>query len=132
MADCLFCSIVAGEIPSETVAETDSVVAFLVTVGVMTYIVREVKIDVTVGGATVPTAIAAQWLVPIGVVVTLVVGGQPLTLTDLAGAVGQVLALTGQGTKLKPAVAEVAGRTGLAKNLLYDRALQAGRDRGGE
>ena len=25
------------------------------------------------------------------------------------------------GTKLKPAVAEVAGRTGLAKNLLYDR-----------
>lgn len=28
MADCLFCSIVAGEIPSETVAETDSVVAF--------------------------------------------------------------------------------------------------------
>ncbi|CAM5520292.1 sodium:solute symporter [Streptomyces canarius] len=55
--------------------EADSVVAFLVTVGVMTYIVREVKIDVTVGGATVPTAIAAQWLVPIGVVVTLVVGG---------------------------------------------------------
>ena len=53
-------------------------------------------------------------------------------LTDLAGAVGQVLALTGQGTKLKPAVAEVAGRTGLAKNLLYDHALQAGRDRGGE
>nr|WP_253915959.1 sodium:solute symporter [Streptomyces sp. NRRL S-31] len=55
--------------------EADSVVAFLVTVGVMTYIVREVKIDVTVGGATLPTAIAAQWLVPIGVVVTLVVGG---------------------------------------------------------
>ena len=64
--------------------------------------------------------------------VTLVVGGQPLVLTDLAGAVGQVLALTGQGAKLKPAVAEVAGRTGLAKNLLYDHALQAGRDRGGE
>ncbi|MEU5712065.1 sodium:solute symporter [Streptomyces flaveolus] len=55
--------------------EVDSVVAFLVTIAVMTYIVREVKIDVTVGGATVPTAIAAQWLVPIGVVVTLVVGG---------------------------------------------------------
>jgi 16S rRNA (cytidine1402-2'-O)-methyltransferase len=64
--------------------------------------------------------------------VTLVVGGQPLVLTDLAGAVGQVLALTGEGAKLKPAVAEVAGRTGLAKNLLYDHALQAGRDRGGE
>ncbi|MDX3071042.1 sodium:solute symporter [Streptomyces sp. MI02-7b] len=55
--------------------EIDSIVAFLVTVGVMTYIVRGVKIDVTVAGATVPTAIAAQWLVPIGVVVTLVVGG---------------------------------------------------------
>lgn len=55
--------------------EIDAVVAFLVTVGVMTYIVRSVKIDVTVAGATVPTAIAAQWLVPIGVVVTLVVGG---------------------------------------------------------
>ncbi|MFF5535869.1 sodium:solute symporter [Streptomyces cinerochromogenes] len=55
--------------------ETDSVVAFLVTVAVMTYIVREVKIDVTTAGGTVPTAIAAQWLVPIGVVATLVVGG---------------------------------------------------------
>ncbi|GAA2344393.1 sodium:solute symporter [Streptomyces violaceusniger] len=55
--------------------EADSIVAFVVTVAVMTYIVREVKIDVTVAGATVPTAIAAQWLVPIGVVVTLVVGG---------------------------------------------------------
>ncbi|WP_405565092.1 sodium:solute symporter [Streptomyces sp. NBC_01180] len=54
--------------------ETDSVVAFLVTVGVMTYIVRGVKIDVTVAGATVPTAVAAQWLVPAGVVVTLAVG----------------------------------------------------------
>ncbi|MGW4072471.1 sodium:solute symporter [Streptomyces asiaticus] len=55
--------------------EADSIVAFVVTVAVMTYIVREVKIDVMVAGATVPTAIAAQWLVPIGVVVTLVVGG---------------------------------------------------------
>ncbi|MFG3102196.1 sodium:solute symporter [Streptomyces sp. NPDC048182] len=55
--------------------ETDSMVAFLVTVAVMTYIVREVKIDVTTAGTTVPTAIAAQWLVPIGVLITLVVGG---------------------------------------------------------
>ncbi|GHH74596.1 sodium:solute symporter [Streptomyces sulfonofaciens] len=55
--------------------EVDSIVAFLVTVAVMTYIVRWVKIDVTVAGATVPTAIAAQWLVPIGVLVTLAVGG---------------------------------------------------------
>jgi solute:Na+ symporter, SSS family len=55
--------------------EVDSVIAFLVTVAVMTYIVRGIKIDVTVAGATVPTGIAAQWLVPIGVIVTLVVGG---------------------------------------------------------
>ena len=49
--------------------------AFLITVIVMTYIVREVKIDVTTAGVTKPTAIAAQWLVPIGVIITLVVGG---------------------------------------------------------
>ncbi|MFI0809466.1 sodium:solute symporter [Streptomyces echinatus] len=55
--------------------ETDAVIAFLATVGVMTYIVRGVRIDVGVAGNTVPTAIAAQWLVPIGVVITLVVGG---------------------------------------------------------
>ncbi|MFD0069314.1 sodium:solute symporter, partial [Streptomyces sp. NPDC127574] len=51
------------------------VIAFLVTVGVMTYVVRSVKIDVTGAGGTVPTAIAAQWLVPLGVLVTLIVGG---------------------------------------------------------
>ena len=55
--------------------QIDSIVAFLVTVAAMTYIVREVKINVSVAGATVPTAIAAQWLVPIGVVITLAVGG---------------------------------------------------------
>lgn len=55
--------------------ETDAVIAFLVTVGVMTYVVRGVRIDVSAGGGTVPTAIAAQWLVPLGVAVTLAVGG---------------------------------------------------------
>lgn len=55
--------------------ERDAVVAFAVTVAVMTYVVRGVKIDVSVAGAAVPTAIAAQWLVPIGVVVSLAVGG---------------------------------------------------------
>ncbi|GAA5064420.1 sodium:solute symporter [Nocardia callitridis] len=53
----------------------DAVVAFVVTVIVMTLVVRVVKIDVTVAGATTSKAIAAQWLVPIGVLVTLVVGG---------------------------------------------------------
>jgi len=80
-----------------------------------------------------PLSELVEWAAaPVRGEVTLVVGGQPLVLTDLAAAVGQVLSLTGAGTKLKPAVAEVAGRTGLAKNLLYDHALQAGRDRGGE
>lgn len=55
--------------------QLDAIVAFVVTVIVMTYIVREVKIDVTTAGTTKPTAIAAQWLVPIGVIVTLFVGG---------------------------------------------------------
>ncbi|MFI9400585.1 sodium:solute symporter [Nocardia sp. NPDC052316] len=53
----------------------DAVLAFVVTVIVMTFIVRVVKIDVTVAGKVVEKGIAAQWLVPIGVLVTLVVGG---------------------------------------------------------
>lgn len=69
--------------------EIDSIVAFLVTIGVMTYIVRSVKIDVTVAGATVPTAIAAQWLVPIGVLITLVVGGL-MSLFHRAPEIAQV------------------------------------------
>ena len=55
--------------------ELDAVIAFVVTLAVMTYIVREVKIDVPTAGASKPTSIAAQWLVPIGVAVTLLVGG---------------------------------------------------------
>jgi solute:Na+ symporter, SSS family len=55
--------------------ELDAVIAFVVTLVVMTYIVREVKIDVPTAGASKPTSIAAQWLVPIGVAVTLLVGG---------------------------------------------------------
>ena len=51
--------------------QLDSIVAFLVTVAVMTYIVRYVKIDV----AGAPTGIAAPWLAPIGAAITLVVGG---------------------------------------------------------
>jgi SSS family transporter len=56
-------------------SETDALVSFVVTVAVMTYIVREVKIDTVVAGSTVQAGIAAQWLVPIGVILTLVVGG---------------------------------------------------------
>lgn len=53
----------------------DAVVAFLVTVAVMTFVVRGVRISVTVAGKTSELGIAAQWLVPIGVAVTLLVGG---------------------------------------------------------
>lgn len=55
--------------------QLDSVVAFIATVVVMAYVVHYVRIGVTTAGVSVPSAIAAQWLTPIGVVVTLVVGG---------------------------------------------------------
>ncbi|MBF6332858.1 sodium:solute symporter [Nocardia transvalensis] len=55
--------------------ELDAIVAFVVTVAVMTFVVRVIKIDVTAGGSVVEKGIAAQWLVPIGVLVTLAVGG---------------------------------------------------------
>jgi Na+/proline symporter len=55
--------------------QLDAIVAFLVTVGVMTYVVRDVKVDVTTAGVAAKLGIAAQWLVPIGVALTLVVGG---------------------------------------------------------
>lgn len=54
--------------------QLDALVAFVATLVVMALVVQLVKIDVTTAGVTKPTGIAAQWLVPIGVVVTLVVG----------------------------------------------------------
>jgi SSS family solute:Na+ symporter len=62
-----------GPVPGAN--QLDSVIPFVITVIVMTYIVRVVKIDATVAGVTKGTAIAAQWLVPIGVIITLLVGG---------------------------------------------------------
>jgi 16S rRNA (cytidine1402-2'-O)-methyltransferase len=58
--------------------------------------------------------------------VTLVVAGAAAPPgADLAQAVRAVQELTAQGTRLKPAVAEVALRLGVAKNELYDQALKA-------
>jgi 16S rRNA (cytidine1402-2'-O)-methyltransferase len=58
--------------------------------------------------------------------VTLVVAGASLPgSADMPDAVEAVLALTRSGTKLKPAVAEIAQRTGLGKNLLYEHVLMA-------
>ena len=61
--------------------------------------------------------------------VTLVVAGAALPgdPESLADAVEAVLALTRSGTKLKSAAAEIAERTGLAKNLLYDQVIKASR-----
>ena len=60
--------------------------------------------------------------------VTLVVAGAPPAAADLAEAVRAVRELTGKGSRLKPAVTEVAQRLGIAKNELYDRALKDLRD----
>jgi 16S rRNA (cytidine1402-2'-O)-methyltransferase len=57
--------------------------------------------------------------------VTLVVAGAAPATANLAEAVRAVRELTGQGSRLKPAVAEVALRLGVAKNELYDYALKA-------
>ena len=72
--------------------QLDAVVAFVVTLVVMALVVQLVKIDVTTAGVTKPTGIASQWLVPIGVIVTLVTGWvtsrfhQPPAVNELPSA----------------------------------------------
>ena len=56
--------------------------------------------------------------------VTLVVAGATPATADLAEAVRAVRELTARGSRLKPAVAEVAHRRGVAKNQLYQQALK--------
>jgi len=56
--------------------------------------------------------------------VTLVVAGAPPVAADLTEAVRAVRALTAGGTRLRPAVAEVALRLGVAKNRLYELMLR--------
>jgi 16S rRNA (cytidine1402-2'-O)-methyltransferase len=56
--------------------------------------------------------------------VTLVVAGAAPAPVDVAEAVRAVRELTAQGSRLRPAVAEVAQRLGVAKNQLYDEALK--------
>jgi 16S rRNA (cytidine1402-2'-O)-methyltransferase len=57
--------------------------------------------------------------------VTVVIGGAADPGTDLAAAVERVQALVGDGVRLKEAVAQVAGTTGVRKNTLYEAALEA-------
>jgi 16S rRNA (cytidine1402-2'-O)-methyltransferase len=56
--------------------------------------------------------------------VTLVVAGAPPRSIDLDTAVEEVRALTAGGMKRKPAVAQVAAASGIAKNLLYAATLR--------
>jgi len=56
--------------------------------------------------------------------VTLVVAGAPPVATDLADAVRAVRELTATGIRMRPAVAEVALRLGIAKNKLYELVLK--------
>ena len=53
----------------------DAIIAFLTTIAVMAYIVGWIKIPVPAAGTTMHLSLAPQWLVPIGVLVTLTVGG---------------------------------------------------------
>jgi 16S rRNA (cytidine1402-2'-O)-methyltransferase len=57
--------------------------------------------------------------------VTIVVGGAEPVVGDVTTAVSEVQGLVGGGMQLKPAVAQVAGDRGLAKNALYTAVLEA-------
>lgn len=62
--------------------------------------------------------------------VTLVVSGADAPVVDLASAAAEVAALVADGDRLKPAVAEVAERAGVARNALYAAALELTRGSG--
>jgi len=59
--------------------------------------------------------------------ITVVVGGAPALVTDLATAVAGILARLAAGGRLKEVCAQVAAETGLSRNELYDAALAARR-----
>ncbi|WP_091182813.1 16S rRNA (cytidine(1402)-2'-O)-methyltransferase [Microlunatus flavus] len=61
--------------------------------------------------------------------VTLVVSGALEPEADLEGAAAEVAELVAGGVRLKPAVAEVAERSGVARNALYAAALELTRQR---
>ena len=56
--------------------------------------------------------------------VTLVVAGADAPLVDLGSAAADVAARVAAGARLKPAVAEIAERDGIARNALYAAALE--------
>jgi 16S rRNA (cytidine1402-2'-O)-methyltransferase len=58
--------------------------------------------------------------------VTLVVAGAEQGPPDLDGAVAEVQALLGAGSRLRPAVAQVAASSGIRKNTLYEAVVNRG------
>ena len=54
----------------------------------------------------------------------LVIAGAEVTVTKIEDLVGQVLALIDEGTRLKEAVAEIAGANGASKSELYQLVLE--------
>ena len=56
--------------------------------------------------------------------VTLVVAGADAPVADVGSAAADVATLVAAGARLKPAVAEVAERDGIARNALYAAALE--------
>ena len=58
--------------------------------------------------------------------VTLVLAGATAGPPDLAGAVAEVRVLLADGSRLRPAVAQVAAVSGLRKNSLYEAVVAAG------
>jgi 16S rRNA (cytidine1402-2'-O)-methyltransferase len=58
--------------------------------------------------------------------VTLVVAGAEVITADLPAAVAEVRQQLAEGSRLRPAVAAVAGATGLKKNALYDAVVRSG------
>ena len=58
--------------------------------------------------------------------VTLVVGGAEHGPPDLDGAVAAVKQLMAEGSKLRPAVAQVSASSGIRKNTLYEAVVNSG------
>ncbi|NNG18264.1 16S rRNA (cytidine(1402)-2'-O)-methyltransferase [Naumannella sp. ID2617S] len=57
--------------------------------------------------------------------ITVVISGAPLADADPVDAVAEVQQLMAEGARLKPAVAEVAERSGVPRNALYQAVLDA-------
>lgn len=62
-----------------------------------------------------------------GEITVVLAGAEPAEVMDTASLVERVLRLTEEGSRLKEAVAEVAGAAGVSRKVLYDAAILARR-----